>query len=50
MNVNKNNQMKITLKQDDKQAQKNIIFGDDIEMKEDAKIEKAKKLINKNNV
>ena len=50
MNANKNSQMKIALKRDDKQAPKSSILGDVIEMKEYAKMEKSKQLINKNNV
>ena len=50
MNVNKNSQMKIVLKVDDRQTSKNMVAREDIEMREDTKIEKLKKLINKNNV
>ena len=46
MNVNKNSQMKIVLKGDDRQTSKNMVAREDIEMREDTKIEKLKKLIN----
>lgn len=49
MNVNKNSQMKIELKRDDRQTSKNMATREDIEMREDTKMEKLKKLINKNN-
>ena len=49
MNANKNSQMKIIFKGDDRQTSKNMVAREDIEMREDAKIEKLKKLINKNN-
>ena len=49
MNVNKNSQMKIVLKGVDKQTSKNMFSREDIEMREDTKMEKLKKLINKNN-
>ena len=49
INLNRNSQIKIVLKRDDKQESKNMILGEDIEMREDGKMEKMKKLINKNN-